>query len=191
MSRSVTTPEPQSDDPQLSDFELLEITEEISRRIRAGENVQIEDFAPENSERLNQLRQILPTLQALAELGHSQDQTNSIASANITSEITQHSIGDYRVIRKIGQGGMGVVYESEQLSLKRRVALKVLPFAAVLDERQIQRFKNESLAAAQLDHPNVVDVYGVGCERGVHFLCHALCQRKKLGMHHRTTQRIW
>jgi len=63
---------------------------------------------------------------------------------------------------------MGVVYEAEQISLRRRVALKVLPFAAVLDQRQLQRFKNESLAAAQLDHPNIVDVFAIGCERGVH-----------------------
>ncbi len=64
---------------------------------------------------------------------------------------------------------MGVVYEAEQLSLGRHVALKVLPFAAVLDERQLQRFKNEALAAGQLDHPHIVDVYGVGCVRGVHY----------------------
>ena len=64
---------------------------------------------------------------------------------------------------------MGIVYEAEQVSLHRRVALKVLPFAAVLDQRQLARFKNEALAAAQLDHPNIVAVFGVGCERAVHF----------------------
>ncbi len=65
---------------------------------------------------------------------------------------------------------MGVVYEAEQISLHRRVALKVLPFAAVADPRHLQRFKNEALAAASLDHPHVVKVYGVGCERGIHFI---------------------
>ena len=64
---------------------------------------------------------------------------------------------------------MGVVYEAEQISLGRRVALKVLPFAAALDARQLQRFKNEAQAAARLHHPNIVPVYAVGCERGVHF----------------------
>jgi WD40 repeat protein/serine/threonine protein kinase len=64
---------------------------------------------------------------------------------------------------------MGIVYEAEQMSLGRRVALKVLPFAAGLDPRQLQRFKNEAHAAAQLHHTNIVPVYGVGCERGVHF----------------------
>jgi serine/threonine protein kinase len=64
---------------------------------------------------------------------------------------------------------MGVVYEAEQLSLHRRVALKVLPFAAALDGKQLQRFKNEAQAAAHLHHQNIVPVYGVGSERGVHY----------------------
>jgi tetratricopeptide (TPR) repeat protein len=73
------------------------------------------------------------------------------------------------MIREIGRGGMGVVYEAEQVSLGRRVALKVLPFAAVIDQKQLARFTNEARAAAQLNHPNIVPVYGVGNERGVHY----------------------
>jgi hypothetical protein len=78
-------------------------------------------------------------------------------------------LGDFRLIREVGRGGMGVVYEAEQVSLGRRVALKVLPFAATMDSRQLQRFHNEARAAASLDHPHIVPVYGVGCERGVHY----------------------
>lgn len=78
-------------------------------------------------------------------------------------------LGDFRLLREIGQGGMGVVYEAKQLSLNRTVAVKVLPFAAALDPRQLQRFKNEALAAASLHHEHIVPVYFVGCERGVHF----------------------
>jgi serine/threonine protein kinase/tetratricopeptide (TPR) repeat protein len=77
--------------------------------------------------------------------------------------------GDFRLLREVGRGGMGVVYEAEQISLRRRVALKVLPFAAALDARQLQRFKNESLAAAQLHHTNIVPVFYVGCDHGVHY----------------------
>src|SRR5262249_32954776 len=66
-------------------------------------------------------------------------------------------------------GGMGVVYEAEQISLGRRVALKVLPFAATMDPRQLQRFHNEARAAACLHHQSIVPVYFVGCERGVHY----------------------
>jgi hypothetical protein len=78
-------------------------------------------------------------------------------------------IGDYVLVREIGRGGMGVVYEAVERSLRRRVALKVLPFAAVLDQRQITRFRNEAQAAAQLHHPHIVPVFAIGQERGVHF----------------------
>jgi eukaryotic-like serine/threonine-protein kinase len=81
----------------------------------------------------------------------------------------ERRLGDFRLLREIGRGGMGVVYEAEQISLGRRVAVKVLPFAAVLDSRQIARFKHEAQSAAQLNHPNIVSVFAVGVERGVHF----------------------
>ncbi|QDV35423.1 serine/threonine-protein kinase [Tautonia plasticadhaerens] len=78
-------------------------------------------------------------------------------------------LGDFRILREIGRGGMGVVYEAEQRSLGRRVALKVLPFAASLDPRQRQRFQVEAQAAALLHHAHIVPVYGVGTDRGVPF----------------------
>jgi tetratricopeptide (TPR) repeat protein len=78
-------------------------------------------------------------------------------------------LGDFRILREVGRGGMGVVYEAEQLSLGRHVALKVLPSAAALDARQLQRFQNEARAAAQLQHPHIVPVLAVGCESGVHY----------------------
>jgi serine/threonine protein kinase len=78
-------------------------------------------------------------------------------------------LGDFRLLREVGRGGMGVVYEAEQMSLRRRVALKVLPFVAAIDPRQLQRFQNEALAAAHLRHESIVPVHAVGCERGVHY----------------------
>jgi serine/threonine protein kinase len=89
-------------------------------------------------------------------------------------------LGDFRLTRELGRGGMGVVYEAEQLSLGRRVALKVLPFAAALDAKQLQRFRNEALAAAHLDHPHIVPVYAVGCERGVHYYAMRLIEGQSL-----------
>jgi serine/threonine protein kinase/tetratricopeptide (TPR) repeat protein len=82
---------------------------------------------------------------------------------------TERKLGDYAIIREIGRGGMGVVYEARQISLGRRVALKVLPFAAVLDRRQVARFHNEAQAAAHLQHPHIVPVFSSGCDRGVHY----------------------
>ena len=78
-------------------------------------------------------------------------------------------IGEYRIVREIGRGGMGIVYEAHQKSLNRQVALKILPFAAVLDQRQIARFRNEAQAAAQLHHPHIVPVFAVGQEQGVYY----------------------
>jgi serine/threonine protein kinase len=78
-------------------------------------------------------------------------------------------LGDFRLIQPIGRGGMGVVYEAEQIPLKRRVALKTLPLAAVLDPKQLARFMNEAQAAASLDHPHIVSVYAVGSDHGVHY----------------------
>lgn len=100
------------------------------------------------------------------------NQTNQAAGgegARPEMPLALGQLGDFRILREIGRGGMGVVYEAQQISLQRRVALKVLPFAAAIDPRQIQRFKNEALAAAHLQHPHIVPVHAVGCERGVHF----------------------
>ncbi len=89
--------------------------------------------------------------------------------SNKTSEQHVKRLGDFEIGPEIGRGGMGVVYEARQISLDRKVALKVLPFAAVWDEKNIARFRNEAQAAAQLHHPNIVPVFAVGEERGVHF----------------------
>ena len=78
-------------------------------------------------------------------------------------------LGDFRLLREVGRGGMGAVYEAEQISLRRRVALKVLPFAAAIDPRRLQRFKTEALTAAHVQHERIVPVHAVGCERGVHY----------------------
>src|SRR5438128_301508 len=78
-------------------------------------------------------------------------------------------LGDYTILREVGRGGMGLVYEAFQVSLSRRVALKVLPFAAALDPRQLQRFQKEAQAAAQLSHPNIVPIFGIDSQKGVHY----------------------
>ncbi len=97
-------------------------------------------------------------------------------------EIGTFDLGDFSIGRELGRGGMGIVYEARQRSLDRRVALKLLPLAAVLDSRQIARFKNESQAAGQLQHPNIVPVYSFGIERGIHFYVMQLIEGKPIDL---------
>src|SRR5207237_4010743 len=78
-------------------------------------------------------------------------------------------LGEYRILRQVSRGGMGIVYEAEQESLGRHVALKVLPFPALLDATHLERFRREAQAAARLHHTNIVPVFGVGEQEGVHF----------------------
>jgi serine/threonine protein kinase/Flp pilus assembly protein TadD len=80
------------------------------------------------------------------------------------------TIGDFEVVREIGRGGMGVVYEARQVSLNRRVALKVLPGIGRSSGQAVERFRREASSAAKLTHPNIIQVYAFGEERGHHFI---------------------
>jgi serine/threonine protein kinase len=98
--------------------------------------------------------------------------------------------GDYRIIREIGRGGMGVVYEAEQASLGRRVALKVLPAAATMDPKQMRRFEVEAQAAACLHHTHIVPVHAVGCEGGVPYYVMQLIDGRSLDVVIRELRRL-
>jgi tetratricopeptide (TPR) repeat protein len=149
---------------------LGQLVDEMAARVRAGEAVDPEVVARAHPEFAEELRDILPALALLADAVHSVgDASVPKRTAPAGDEVIPGLLGDFRIVREVGRGGMGVVYEAEQISLRRRVALKVLPWAAAMDAKQLQRFKNEALAAASLKHDHIVQVYAVGCERGVHF----------------------
>src|SRR5262249_32775919 len=78
-------------------------------------------------------------------------------------------LGDYQIVREIGRGGVGVVYEGGEVSPGREVALKLPPITPADDPKQVQRFQVEVQAAAHLHHPHIVPIYAVGCESGVHY----------------------
>ncbi|TWU08945.1 Serine/threonine-protein kinase pkn5 [Symmachiella macrocystis] len=104
--------------------------------------------------------------QTAAQLLADQNPESSVDNSDIPAK---RRLGDFELFREIGRGGMGVVYEAHQISLNRHVALKVLPFTAVLDQRQLERFKTEAQAAAGLHHGNIVPVFHVGQDRAVHY----------------------
>ena len=83
--------------------------------------------------------------------------------------LEQQRLGDFVLVREIGRGGMGVVYEATQTSLNRKVALKVLSNTVGLTSSAVQRFHREAAAAAKLHHTNIVPVYATGEEGGTHF----------------------
>jgi tetratricopeptide (TPR) repeat protein len=152
------------------DQQLAELLAEAADKLRAGQPVDLSDYVRRYPDFAERLEQLLPAMRTLAELGQSQSSVpSSVAGRGQAFEEVRGTLGDFRILREIGRGGMGVVYEAEQVSLGRRMALKVLPFAGVLDERQLTRFRNEARAAASLKHPNIVGVHSVGCERGVHY----------------------
>jgi WD40 repeat protein/serine/threonine protein kinase len=140
---------------------VAQVAEEFLERQQRGERPDVEEYAARYPERATLLREVLAALRVV---GLVSGETESPAEKSALGVL-----GDFRILREVGRGGMGVVYEAEQVSLNRRVALKVLPFAATLDPKQLQRFKNEAQAAAGLHHTHIVPVHAVGCERGVHF----------------------
>jgi serine/threonine protein kinase/Flp pilus assembly protein TadD len=148
---------------------LGQIADEFVEAFRQGKRPSVEEFARRYPEHADELRDMLPALVLMETAKTADDPSDQrhLAKASAVAPLSQ--LGDYHILREIGRGGMGVVYEAVQISLNRQVALKVLPFAAALDERRLQRFKNEAQAAAQLHHTNIVPVFGIGVERGVYY----------------------
>src|SRR5262249_53398763 len=86
-----------------------------------------------------------------------------------TDDCTPERLGEYRILREVGHGGMGVVYEAEQESLGRHVALKVLPRQGLFRATDLERVRREAKAAGKLHHTNIVPVFGVGECEGTHY----------------------
>src|SRR5262245_8940774 len=117
------------------------LVEEFVRRQRQGEKVSVDEFAAGHPAHATELRELLPTLQALELVKRDKESTGG-ARARVALPAMQR-LGDFRIVREIGRGGMGVVFEAVQESLGRKVALKVLPQASLLTGSQLQRFLRE------------------------------------------------
>jgi eukaryotic-like serine/threonine-protein kinase len=140
----------------------LENGQPVDLQRMMDQNADLQTVLQTYLDKLDGLRGIAPGFQDHGEL-------EPLVSGDATAQVNSLELGDYTIVRELGRGGMGIVYEAVQRSLDRRVALKLLPMASMLDPRQITRFKNESHAAAQLQHPNIVPVYSVGVHRGIHY----------------------
>jgi serine/threonine protein kinase len=153
--------------PDLDDPRVIEALDEYLAALEAGHRPDRGEFLARHPDVAPALADCLDGMEALHEASSSSPQPVAWKTPETCQPGTP--LGDFRILREVGRGGMGVVYEAEQLSLGRRIALKVLPFALTLDPKQLQRFKNEARAAAQLHLQHIVPVYFVGTERGVHF----------------------
>jgi len=145
------------DDAERDDL-LDRLVEEFAGRLRRGEQPSLKDYTDRYPELADEIRALFPAMVQVEQVGeicHDWDEAETRAPP-----LSQ--VGDYRIIREIGHGGMGVVYEAEQISLGRRVALKVLPWQAARDRTTLERFRREARASARLHHTNIVPVFEVG-----------------------------
>src|SRR5262249_10724523 len=161
-------PMPASDSSR--DVLLERLAAEFVERHRGGEHPPLGEYTGRYPELAADIRELFPALVQLEQLKPPADATGALAPAAAAPNGTRlERLGDYRIVGEVGRGGMGVVYEAEQESLGRHVALKVLPSSALLNATYLERFRREAKAAARLHHTNIVPVFGVGQADGVPF----------------------
>src|SRR4051794_12602165 len=157
----------------MADVERLpveELAEEFVARWRKGERPTAEEYARRHPEHAAEILDLFPALVLIEDLAPSSaGSESSLPAARPGAAAPPTRVGDYRILREVGHGGMGVVYEAEQTSLGRRVALKVLPPQLLRQGNFLERFQREAKAAARLHHSNIVPVFGVGECDGIHF----------------------
>lgn len=141
---------------------------DFMERQRRGESPTVEEYAQRHPDLEDQILSLFPLI-TVVESSKAGDRHASDGRASLAGHRFE-KLGDFQLIRELGRGGMGIVYEAEQLSLRRTVAVKVLPPQAVLAADNIRRFQHEAQTAARLHHPNIVPVFGVGECEGIHFL---------------------
>jgi eukaryotic-like serine/threonine-protein kinase len=150
-------------DPDRDPLDL--IAEEFAARVRRGERPAVSEYTAKHPEMAEDLQELLPAVAQIEWMKKAQKTVPTGPGPDDASPPKR--LGDYRIVREIGRGGMGIVYQAVQESLGRRVALKVLPAAARRDPAKRARFLREAQAAARLHHTHIVPVFGVGEADGV------------------------
>ena len=154
-------------DPNTEREPLEVLAAEYMERLRQGQRPSIEEYAAQHPDLAEEIRELFPTIAVTERLKARQAQSSDGLATLGPARLER--LGDFRLIREIGRGGMGVVFEAEQESLGRRVAVKVLPRQVLLDEKHLKRFEREARIAANLHHTNIVEVFGVGEQDGFHY----------------------
>jgi serine/threonine protein kinase len=171
-------------DSEPHDPRLEPIVESFLARHRRGEKPSIAEYTREHPELAARLARLLPVLLSIedGDPGASGPPPAELppGEARLADGLVAERLGEYRILRELGRGGMGVVYEAEQESLGRRVALKVLSSHLPLKDAFRERFRREARAAAALDHPHIVTVHGAGESRGVHYYAMQLVEGEGL-----------
>lgn len=155
-----------ADDYTCDPIELL--ASDFTERQRRGEHPSVDEYASRHPDLADRIRRLFPLIVAVEEVKRDGDHSSDGRVTTGGREIRQ--LGDFRIVREMGRGGMGIVYEAEQQSLRRRVAVKILPPQSLMSERSLPRFQREARTAARLHHPHIVPVFGSGEADGVHYL---------------------
>jgi serine/threonine protein kinase len=154
---------------------VIELAEEFLERHRRGERPTLRDYIDRHPVLADQIRNVFPVMAMREDIALADDPMASVAGtaaarpAPVGEATSRIELGDFRIIREVGRGGMGVVYEAEQISLGRHIALKVLARQGLAGSSHLQRFLFEARAAARLHHTNIVPVFGSGEQDGVHY----------------------
>jgi serine/threonine protein kinase len=153
--------------PMLDDSVLLgQLAEEFSARVRQGQMPDLEEYVGRYPALAERIRALFPTLLLLEGLGKASAPNGSARRADDGLR-PEADFGGYQIVRELGRGGMGMVYEAVHQELNRRVALKVLLRGETQRPRQFERFLREARTAAGLHHSNIVPVFDVGQVNGV------------------------
>ena len=146
------------------------LAEEFAERLRRGESPSIQEYVDRRPDLADEILALFPPIAMMERAGPLGTRTGASGRpATFGFELARETVGDFHIVREIGRGGMGVVYEARQLSLNRRVALKILCPSVAGSAQQLVRFRREAEAAARLHHTNIVPVFGTGEDDGLHF----------------------